>query len=344
MHRTALPLIAATVLVAAPARAQTVSATDAGRQSFQLGRALFDQRRWSEALDAFRTSQQVLPSPNTLLYLGRCQRELGHNAEAYRTLMRAAQEADARRAAEPRYAPTAEAAQREAAAITDRVSFVTIEVSEQPPALSVRVNGDALDASQFGTLVAVDPGAVVVEATAAGRVPFRAASTLNAGQHGRVAVQLASYQPGGAIASTQTVTFTPTSYTPIARQIPQPTAASPLRTLGITAFSAGLALGVGGLVTGLRARSIQGDLDLLCPQGCGPTPNATVRGMIDDGNTMVTLTNVMWGVGGALVVAGAVMWIVAPSGAAGETFAPALARVRPYVDPLNPGGGLVGTF
>lgn len=344
MRRTAFPLIAATVLVAAPARAQTVSATDAGRQSFQLGRALFDQRRWTEALDAFRTSQQVLPSPNTLLYIGRCQRELGRNAEAYRALMRAAQDADARRAAEPRYAPTAEAAQREAAAITDRVSFVTIEVSEQPPALAVRVNGEALDPSQFGALVAVDPGEVVVEATAAGRVPFRASSTLSAGQQGRVAVQLAGYQPGGAVASTQTVTFTPTSFSPIARQVPSPPTASPLRALGITAFSAGLALGVGGLVTGLRARSIQADLDRMCPQGCGPAPSLGVRDMIDEGNTMVTLTNVMWGVGGALVVAGVVMWVVAPSSASSETFAPSLARVRPYVDPLNPGAGLVGTF
>lgn len=346
MRSTAALLIAATVLVAAPASAQTVSAADAGRHSFQLGRALYDQRRWSEALDAFRTSQQVLPSPNTLLYLGRCQREIGRFAEAYRTLSRAAQEADARRAAEPRYAPTAEAAQREANALTDRVSFITIELGEQPPALAVRVNGDALDPSQFGTLVAVDPGAVVVEATAAGRVPFRASSNLAAGQHGRVAVQLEGYQPGGAVASTQTVTFTPTQFSPIARQAPVPTAsASPLRALGITAFSAGLALGVGGLVTGLRARSLQSDLDRLCPQGCGPSPSVGVRDMVDEGNTMVTLTNVLWGVGGAMVVAGAVMWIVAPSSASSsEPFAPSLARVRPYVDPLNPGAGLVGTF
>lgn len=101
---------------------------------------------------------------------------------------------------------------------------------------------------------------------------------------------------------------------------------------------------MGGLVTGLRARSIQGDLDRMCPQGCGPAPSLGVRDMIDEGNTMVTLTNVMWGVGGALLAAGVVMWVVAPSSASSETFAPSLARVRPYVDPLNPGAGLVGTF
>ena len=67
--RRALLAFAPVVLLATSASAQNVSAAEAGRQSFQLGRALYDQRRWAEALDAFRTSQQVLASPNTLLYI-----------------------------------------------------------------------------------------------------------------------------------------------------------------------------------------------------------------------------------------------------------------------------------
>jgi len=341
MHRASASLFVVTVLAAAPVSAQTVSAAEAGRQSFQVGRALYDQRRFAEALDAFRTSQQVLPSPNTQLYVGRCLREIGRDAEAYRALLRAAQDATQRSAAEPRYAPTADVAQREAAALSARLAFVLLQVPELPAGLSVSVNGEVVSPSDFGGAYAVAPGAVTIEASAAGRAPFRAANTLGPGQQGEVTVRLDGYQPG-AFGPTQTVTFTPTTYAPTAPVLVATSASSPLRALGITAVSAGLAAGVGGLVTGLRARSIQDDLNLRCPQGCG-TGRLDVRNLVDDGNTMVTLTNVLWGVGGALVVTGAILWIVAPS-RAGESFAPSLARVTPWVDPARGSAGLAGTF
>lgn len=343
--RRALLAFAPVVLLATSASAQNVSAAEAGRQSFQLGRALYDQRRWAEALDAFRTSQQVLASPNTLLYIGRCHRELGRSAEAYRTLLQAAQTAQSRAAMEPRYAPTAEAAQREAGAITDRIAFVIIDVPEQPPALTVTLNGEAVAPTQFGDALAVDPGAVTLEANAAGRMPFRGSSAVSAGQQARMTVSLAVYQPGAAVTA-QPVTFAPTAQTATTRPTLFATSstASPLRPLGITTLSLGLAAGVAGIFTGLRARELQTELDRICPSGCGNT-RIDVRNMVDEGNSMVTFTNVLWGVGGAMVVAGAIMWIVAPSGGSSmELFTPQLARVRPYVDPTQGSAGLVGTF
>jgi hypothetical protein len=345
--RRALLALAPVVLLAAPApaSAQNVSAAEAGRQSFQLGRALYDQRRWAEALDAFRTSQQVLASPNTLLYIGRCHRELGRSAEAYRTLLQAAQSAQSRTATEPRYVPTAEAAQREAGAITERIAFVIIDVPEQPPALTVSLNGEAVSPAQFGDALAVDPGAVTLEANAAGRMPFRGSSAVSAGQQTRMTVSLATYQPGAAVTA-QPVTFAPTAQSSITRPTLFATAstASPLRPLGITTLSLGLAAGVAGIFTGLRARELQTELDRICPSGCGNT-RVDVRNMVDEGNSMVTFTNVLWGVGGAMVVAGAIMWIVAPSGGGSlDLFTPQLARVRPYVDPTHGSAGLVGTF
>lgn len=336
--------VSAIVLAAAPAAAQSVSAAEAGRQSFQLGRALYEQRRWAEALDAFRTSNEVLPSPNTLLYIGRCHRELGRNAEAYRSLLRAAQDADGRRATEPRYAPTADAAQREAAAITERVAFVIVEVPERPPALTVTLNGEAIDPSSFGTALAVDPGSLTLEANAAGRVPFRGSSAVAAGQQTRMTVQLTSYQPGVAT-SAQTVTFAATEHNAPAAQLVSTGSSSgnTRRVLGITALGTGLAMGVAGVFTGLRAREIQSDLDRMCPSGCGNS-RVDVRNMVSEGNTMVTVTNVMWGLGGALALTGAILWITAPSSGSVELFAPSLARVRPYVDPTSASAGLVGAF
>lgn len=336
-----LPM-SALLLAAAPVAAQSVTAAEAGRQSFQLGRALYDQRRWAEALDAFRTSNQVLPSPNTLLYVGRCHRELGRNAEAYRALLQAARDADARRVSEPRYAPTADAAQREAAAITERVGFVIVEVPDRPPALTVTLNGEALDPSTFGTALAVDPGALTLEASAAGRVPFRGTSAVAAGQQARMTVQLPSYQPGAATAA-QTVSFTPTAMTGgVSPVVSTSSTNHTQRILGITALGAGVALGVAGVFTGLRAREIQNDLDRICPAGCGNT-RGDVRSMVDEGNSQVLATNVLWGVGGALAVTGVILWVTSPSSGSVELFTPSLA-VRPYVDPVGGSAGVTGRF
>jgi hypothetical protein len=158
-------------------------------------------------------------------------------------------------------------------------------------------------------------------------------------------VSLAMYQPGTAVTA-QPVTFAPTAQSSITRPTLFATSstASPLRPLGITTLSLGLAAGVAGIFTGLRARELQTELDRMCPSGCGNT-RVDVRNMVDEGNSMVTFTNVLWGVGGAMVVAGAVMWLVAPSGNGSlDLFTPQLARVRPYVDPTHGSAGLVGTF
>jgi tetratricopeptide (TPR) repeat protein len=97
---------------------------------FQQGRAAYDAQRWDEALALFRQSMSALPSPNTRLYAGRCLRALGRNGEAWQELSRAATEANARRAQEPRFTPTAEAALAESMALTDRIAYVVVEVPD----------------------------------------------------------------------------------------------------------------------------------------------------------------------------------------------------------------------
>ncbi len=348
------PLALAAPLLLAPALAHAQQGPDEGRQLFQYGRGYYEQRRWAEALDAFRRSSDALPSPNTRLYIGRCLRELGRAAEAWGELERAADEADARGSQDPRYARTAETARQESAALADRVAFLVVELQQQAPGVAVTVNGRPLPSERWGRLYAVDPGAVTVDAVADGYAPFRATSSLAAGQQARVAVTLT---PAGAASAMMPSPGAVTVLSsgdrgalPVATVVAQPAQRSPWRAVGIAAMSTGLALGVVGLLTGLRASSIRSDLDARCPQGCGPTPPADVLASVDEGNSMVLYTNLAWGTGAALLVGGAVAFF-ASGGSAQELYTPTFARNapprrswRPFFDPARGAAGVSGSF
>src|SRR5689334_1677537 len=98
--------------------------TDAAAlKQFEAGRAAFDKGELPQALAAFTASMQGLPSPNTRLYIARCQRGLGKIGSAYTSYRLAAREATDRLNAsgEKRYAATRDTAQAEAAEIEKSV-------------------------------------------------------------------------------------------------------------------------------------------------------------------------------------------------------------------------------
>lgn len=350
------PLALAASLILAPtlAAAQQPAGPDAGREFFQYGRGFYEQRQYAQALDAFRRSADALPSPNTRLYVGRCLRELGRNAEAWFELERAADEADNRGQGDPRYARTADTARQEAGALADRVAFVVIEPATQAPGVTVSVNGRAFPIERMGRLYAVDPGAITVDASASGYAPFRTTATLSAGQQARVALNLVPAGMAGSMAPTSNA-FTVLSVgdrgaLPVASVVAQPPQRSPWRAIGVTTMSLGLVAGAIGIYTGLRTASIRSDLDAACPSGCGPRPSSAVRAQVEEGENMALYTNILWGAGAALVVGGGIAFF-ASGGSAQELYTPTFARRArpriawsPYVDPTRGSLGLTGSF
>jgi hypothetical protein len=342
-----IALITSIVLASASAFGQTVSDPEVGRRAFQDGRGYYERQSWSEALDAFRRSLDALPSPNTRMYVGRCLRELGRPAEAWNELDRAAAEADASQ--DTRYARTAETARQESGALLDRVSFLVIEIAQPTLGVAVQVNGQAFPSDRLGRLYAVPAGSFTVDATAEGHGPFHTSATLEANKQARVTVTLVT---ASAVATTPPPLHAVTVLSagdrgalPIAVVHPQPPARSPWRTAGIATMGAGLALGVVGIFTGLRAAGLRGDLDARCPTGCGPNPPQDVLDSVDEGKRMMLFTNLAWGAGAALVAGGAVMFFVS-GGSARELYAPTFVRNAPRRPSWSPffdaSRGLVG--
>src|SRR5262245_12349049 len=94
MYRSIRPWLIFACFALSTSRALASDASDAAAlKEFETGRAAFEAGQFESALSAFQSSLQLLPSPNTRLYIARCQRALGKTASAHTNFTRAAREA-----------------------------------------------------------------------------------------------------------------------------------------------------------------------------------------------------------------------------------------------------------
>ena len=170
--------VPATMMVAAPAHAAGAEDLAAGLKKFDDGRKAYDGGQFEEALNDFNASLQLLASPNTRLYVGRCYRALGKVASAYTELKLAAREAQDRLAAsgEKRYGATRDAANDEAAQLEVKVPRLIVAVPSNPPAgYVVKVNGRELSQAAWGSSE-TDPGPIASRPAARASCHFKRAS------------------------------------------------------------------------------------------------------------------------------------------------------------------------
>jgi hypothetical protein len=188
-------LLALLVALACPSMARAAGpepSTAAGLQRFDEGRRAFEAGQFEQALVAFQGSYDLLASPNTRLYMGRCYRALGKVASAYTAFRFAAREASDRltSSGEKRYAATRDAASHEAAEIEPKVPRLTIAVpSGTPDGFVVKRNGEEVPKAAWGVAVETDPGDVTVEASGPRLVAFQKKVTLAEGAQERVDVE-----------------------------------------------------------------------------------------------------------------------------------------------------------
>jgi hypothetical protein len=190
-------IAAGTTIVLAPTSAYAAGGNDdnlaVALQKFDAGKKAFEGGQFEEALNAFKSSLELLPSPNTRLYIGRCYRALGKIASAYTELKLAASEAQDRLVAsgEKRYSATRDNANEEAAALEAKVPRLTVAVPANPPTgFVVKVDGKELPTAAWGIASETNPGSVVVEATGPRLVPFKQTVPLAEGAKARVDIPM----------------------------------------------------------------------------------------------------------------------------------------------------------
>jgi len=148
------------------AHAQSADNKAAAETMFREGRRLMIAGEYAEACPKFLASQNLDPGVGTLLNLGDCYAKNGQTASAWAQFIEAASEAhrlgDTRRQ---------EAAQARATELEVRLVRLTIVV---PPAadvagLEIKRDGTRVDRALWGAALPVDPGKLVIEATAPGK-------------------------------------------------------------------------------------------------------------------------------------------------------------------------------
>ncbi len=163
-------------------------------------------------------------------------------------------------------------------------------------------------------------GAHTVSVTAPGQPPKTFSVTIQAGKQSKVAVLQPAEAPAPVAAVEQRVVHTGPGFS--------------LSTAGYVTAGIGLAAIGAGVYFGLSADDSASQARALSPQDPGAT-RAGQQGLIDDADRAAFTANLLYGVGGAAVLAGAALALWAPDGllASGVTVSPTLQ-----------GAALVGRF
>jgi serine/threonine-protein kinase len=324
-HRSVVRTLAAAALVAAvclasgPVRAQSASDQATAEALFKQARELMTAGRYAEACPKLAESQRLDPSAGTLLNLATCYERNGQLASAWVTYKEAA--TAAQRANEP---DRAKLARSKVGELEPKLATLTITLAAGAdlPDLVVKRDGEAVGRPAWGAPIPVDPGTHVVEATAAGRKPWKSHTDVS-GSGAKATIEVPLLEPEAPPAAPQTGTSATTP--PLPSSPPQP--ASPGSTQRLIA---GIIGGVGiagigvGAAFGVIAKSHLNDANGHCQTpACDPTGLSAVH----DARNAATISTIAFAAGGAVLAGGIVLYLTAPRSApaAGLVVAPVAA-------------------
>jgi len=298
----------------------TAAGADAGTQAggaggqvtaedlFQQGIELIGKGKWAEAAVKLEESNRLDRAAGTTVNLADCYEHMGKAASAWTLFMEAAAVFGRRTPPDPR----GETAKTRAEALFPKLSRLTLEVPEGvrgTAGLVVKRDGEVVGAGQFGTGIAVDPGVHVLEASAPGKKPWKSEAKVG-GDAAKVTVSVPVLEdaPAGVGGGSD-------------KDVGGGEAGWPWqKKVAVGAASVGVAGVVVGAILGADALGKHGELAKECSAGDPRMCTAKGLSIIEGERTSATVSTIGFAAGGALIAAGVVLWIVAPSG--GEPGAP----------------------
>ena len=305
----ALLVIATTVTAVAPARAQDAQTQAMGRALFNEGVILFNKGDYDSACPKFEASLKHYPGLGTRGKLAECYEKQGRYASAWSAYREVAQLA--MRGGDP---TREQVASGRAKSLEPKLSYVTITM---PPAndatgLVVKRGGTELERAKFGSAEPVDSGAITIEVSAPNRKTFTTQITAVQGQSVRFEVPALERKESTATTTGTTPPPPPmTNYDAPGMKGDPPAWQKPA---GIVLLAVGVAgMGVGGYF-GLSAKSRYGAA--FDGGGCDRATkicDAPGQNAVDDARSKATLSTILFASGGAFVVAGALVFLTAPS-------------------------------
>ena len=310
------------LFAASVARAQISPEEKATAEAvFEEGMRLIKQGNFADACPKFEISQRVEPAVGTMLYLAECYEKTNRTASSWAMFREAASLAENSNQIE-----RMKTAQARAARLEPRLAWLTIEVAKDAlvPGLQIRKNGVLVSPELSGTASPVDPGEVIVEASAPGRLPY--STKVKVAAKGRVVVPVPALQaaPDAAPAAVPPVAVQPeggpppaanstpiTAAPPPSSPAPAPSSSEQRSIVPWVVGGAGVvALGV-GTVFGLKAISNADDARAMCPDGlCNDQAGEQAA---SDAHTQAKISNVSFVLGAAALATGVVLYFTLPT-------------------------------
>lgn len=293
---SAVLLLLASVAFAPRAAADSKEAD----QLFLEAEQLTKSGQLREACKKLEASMNIDPAPGTQFRLGECYEQLGRMVDASR-LLRELERAMSVRGDDAR----AKKAGDRAAQIETRTPRIKLDMpwAKSVSGLVVELDGAGLVA--WDAPLRVDPGGHAIVVRAPDRVPFQTTVKATEGEETPLAIPELARVPQ---------TATPSTTAPGAAAAPAPASTWPWqKTAALASGGVGVvALAVGGvLVLGAK-----GDYDT-ATEGCAPSgcPRAKAT-EANDARDRANVGGIVGVAGLALVGAGAVLWLTAPSSGA----------------------------
>lgn len=282
----AAPLSLAAVTATGAAAAASVTpgaATPVQREQaqsrFLRGRELYNAKKYEAALAEFNASLDIVASPNTRLYAGRCLREMGKLVAAYVELGRTAVEARELAREDPRYAKAGEAAEEERRQLEPKLGFIEISVSHAAPTTTLRVGDDEVRRGGWNEPVPVLPGSADVVVETPGHGPITRSVTIAAGERQSLTVDAEADAPDAPPAFATDDGAAKDEGRERAKLRPYAFAAAGVGAAGLATFA----------LFGVLANGTHSDLESAC--GSGPCPPGH-KDDISAGKTQQTIANI----------------------------------------------------
>lgn len=288
------------------AHAQTTTEAAIAEALFQEGKALLDGGDVPAACRKLEESVRLDRLPGSLLNLALCHEAEGRIASAWSELSEAL--ALARRDGRQ---DRQQLAEEHLAALEPRLPKLKVEAPPNVPhGAALMLGGRKLGSAVFGTVLPLDPGAVVVRVEADGFAPFETTVRVDEGK--TLELSVPALLPKPIVAATPAPVPAPAPTPPSApspRLPPDPT----WTTVGWITLAAGSATAIAGFAVGGYALAEEQEADA----SCGPTtcPDAASQARSDHAQVAATVASVLVPVGLTFAVGGAVLGVSA-------TFAP----------------------
>jgi hypothetical protein len=305
-------------LYAAPVHAEEASAaeTAAARALAVDGLKLAQANNCTEAVPKLERAEKLYHSAVVASRLGECYVNVGRLVEGTEILRKVLREPQGAEQS-PALAKALERAQKVLDAAKPRIAGLTIKVAAVQD-MSVKVDGTLVPGALVDTEIPIDPGQHSVEVTAPGFL--RAASRLSVAEGEKKSVSLTmSRDPNAAVAPAPTTDRAPAkepssppprgfNEAPAAPVPPPSPPPAPNRTAAYVALGVGAAGLATGSVLGLMTMKQHSDLKDECPAGvCG----ADKQGDLDSAKRLGNFSTIAFGVGGAGLLLGTVLFFTA---------------------------------